>query len=133
MVKVAAMMDGASVNVCREVKRWNEISTQRRYGSNEWTQDREAGTRAAHRERLGRHRTAWIKGTGAADLEVSSANCCVPCVGNECNFWPKLEAVAQSVFRLQVFSREILAPMMVCDGDEWLLLGDLLASCGFCE
>ena len=23
--------------------------------------------------------------------------------------------------------------MMVCDGDEWLLLGDLLASCGFCE
>ena len=45
MVKVAAMMDDASVNLCREVKRRNEISTQRRYGSNEWTQDREARTR----------------------------------------------------------------------------------------
>jgi len=41
--------------------------------------------------------------------------------------WPKVSSL------LQVFSREILAPMMVCDGDEWLLLGDLLASCGFCE
>jgi len=107
MVKVAAMMDGASVNVCREVKRWNEISTQRRYGSNKWKQDREARTRATHRERLGWHRTARIKSAGAADLEVSSANCCVPCVGNECNFWPKLEAVAQSVFPApSFFSRD---------------------------
>jgi hypothetical protein len=85
----------ASVNVCREVKRRNETSTQQRYGSNEWTQDPDAGTRVGHREHLGRHGTARIQSTGAADLEVSSAN---SCVSNECNFWPKLEAVAQSVF-----------------------------------
>jgi hypothetical protein len=110
MVKVAAMMDCASVNVCREVKRRNETSTQGRYGSNEWAQDPEARTRVAHQERLRRHPTPQIRSTGAADLEVSSANSCVPCVGNECNFWPKLEAWPKVSSRFQVFLERFSLP-----------------------
>ena len=129
MVKVAAMMDGASVNVCREVKRWNEISTRRISGSRTG--------KLGHAPRIG---SVWdgIGRPGSRAQVPLILRCRVQIVvylvwvmsatfGQSWRQWPKVSS------RLQVFSREILAPMMVCDGDEWLLLGDLLASCGFCE
>ncbi|RLN33896.1 hypothetical protein C2845_PM03G03560 [Panicum miliaceum] len=134
MVKVAAMMDGASVNVCR---RRSSVGMKPPLSED---MDRMSGRRTRKRGHAARIGSVWDgmgrRGSGAQVPLILRRRVQIPVYlvwvmsatfGQSWRQWPKVSS------RLQVFSREILAPMMVRDGDEWLLLGNLLASCGFCE
>lgn len=122
-----------SVNVCvqqGEVKRRNETSTRRRYGSNEWTRDRGrvsvGATRVPHRGSVwGWHRTLQIQSTGAVDLILRCQTQILLCTSLAClvslcvcvmsaTFGQSWGGVAQSVFPApKFFRREILVSMMV--------------------
>ena len=103
-----------SVNVCREVKRRNETSTRPRYGSNEWTQDRDRGWGHTRRasvsvwDGIGRCRSrAQVLLILRCQTQILAHLFLGYLVCNECNFWPKLGAVAQSVFPApSFFSRD---------------------------
>ncbi|WVZ65599.1 hypothetical protein U9M48_014934 [Paspalum notatum var. saurae] len=91
----------------------------RGYGSNEWRQDLVLGHAACIGELIGRRRSrAQVLLILRCQMQslVYLHSYCV--LSNECNFWPKLGQWPKVSSLLQVFSREILASMMVCDGDE---------------